>query len=192
MATTQSIPKSLIYEISNGKPIYYKNYKQVLRGECSIDEIMGCSALQSLIIAVLLEFLYKNYDATMYRILTNEMGIKGKNLLRAADIAIYEREQLKGYHFGNKYITIPPKIVIEIDVKADTKNFDTQLDYYHKKTQELLDFGVETVIWITTQSQKMMVATQNNAWITYEWTHEIAILPNCTTSILSLLEGEEF
>ncbi|MEY4927169.1 MAG: hypothetical protein RI894_1605 [Bacteroidota bacterium] len=26
MATTQSIPKSLIYEISNGKPIYYKNY----------------------------------------------------------------------------------------------------------------------------------------------------------------------
>jgi predicted transcriptional regulator len=64
--TAQAIPKSLIYEISKGKPIHYKNYKQVLRSECSIDEILGCSTLQSLIIAALLKFLYRNHDAKQY------------------------------------------------------------------------------------------------------------------------------
>jgi Uma2 family endonuclease len=192
MATTQSIPKNLIYEISKGKPIYYKNYKQVLRGECSIDEIMGSSALQSLIVTILLEFLLQNYDKKTYKILTSEMGIKGTNLLRAADIAIYTREQLKGYQFTNKYMTIAPKIVIEVDLKADTDNFAVPMNYFYQKTQELLDFGVETVIWITTKSEKVMVATKNNEWITYNWTKELDFLPNCTASIAKLLEEEAF
>ncbi|MEY4927018.1 MAG: hypothetical protein RI894_1454 [Bacteroidota bacterium] len=190
MATTQSIPKNLIYEISKGKPIYYKNYKQVLRGECSIDEIMGSSALQSLIVTILLEFLLQNYDKKTYKILTSEMGIKGTNLLRAADIAIYTREQLKGYQFTNKYMTIAPKIVIEVDLKADTDNFAVPMNYFYQKTQELLDFGVETVIWITTKSEKVMVATKNDDWITYNWTKELEFLPNCTASIAKLLEEE--
>jgi Uma2 family endonuclease len=190
--TTQTIPDRLIYEISKGKPIFYKNYKRVLRKECSIDEIMGCSALQSLIVSILLEFLYKNYDAKNYRIFTNEMGIKGTGFLRAADIAIYTREQLKGYKLNDKYMSIAPKIVIEVDLKADTDDFETPINYFYEKTQELLDFGVETVIWVTTKSEKVMVATQNNEWITYNWSKELEFLPNCTTSIAKLLEDEEF
>jgi Uma2 family endonuclease len=192
MQQTQPIPAHLIYEISNGQPIYYKNYKQVLRGACSAGEIMGSSALQSLIVTVLLEFLLKNYDKKTHRIFSSEMGINGPKLLRAADIAIYDREQLIGYHFGAKYMTLPPKIVIEVDIKADTENFDTPLDYYYQKTQDLLDFGVATVIWVTTQSQKVMVATQGNAWITYDWTTELEFLPNCTAAIADLLAAEEF
>jgi Uma2 family endonuclease len=190
--STKPIPERLIHEISKGKPIFYKNYKRVLRGECSIDEIMGCSALQSLIVSILLEFLYKNYDAKNYRIFTNEMGIKGTDFLRAADIAIYTREQLKGYKLNDKYMTIAPKIVIEVDLKADTDDFETPINYFYEKTQELLDFGVETVIWVTTKSEKVMVATQNGEWITYNWSKELAFLPNCTTSIAKLLEDEEF
>ncbi len=189
--STQTIPEHLIYEISKGKPIYYKNYKQVLRRECSTDEIMGSSALQSLIVTVLLEFLLQNYNKKTHKILTSEMGIKGANLLRAADIAIYTREQLKGYVFNDKYMTIPPKIVIEVDLKADTDDFETPINYFYEKTQDLLDFGVETVIWITTKSEKVMIATQNNEWITANWTKEIEFLPNCTASIAQLLADEE-
>ena len=190
--TTQTISDRLIYEISKGQPIYYKNYKQVLSKEYTIDDIMGCSALQGLIIAAVLRFLYNNTDEKQYAVFTNEWGLKGQNLLRAADIAIYERKDLVGYTFTNKYITLPPKIVIEVDIKADTENFDTPIDYYHQKTQDLLDFGVETVIWITTQSQKIMIATNDNAWTTYNWTHEIALLPNCTFSLQDLLDKEVF
>jgi len=29
------------------------------------------------------------------------------------------------------------------------------MDYYHLKTEKLLDFGVEKVIWITSKSKKL-------------------------------------
>ncbi len=64
---------------------------------------------------------------------------------------------------------IAPKIVIGVDLKADTDDFDTPINYFHEKTHELLDFGVETVYWATTKSKKVMIATHGNAWITYDW-----------------------
>ena len=188
--SAQAISDRLIYEISKDKPIYYLNYKRVLRREQRIESISAITSITGLIISILLEFLYKNYDAKTYRIFTNEMGIKGTGFLRAADIAIYTREQLKGYKINDKYMTIAPKIVIEVDIKADTDDFETPINYFYEKTQELLDFGVETVIWVTTKSEKVMVATQNEAWITYNWTKEIEFLPNCSASIAKLLEDE--
>ena len=52
------------------------------------------------------------------------------------------------------------------------------------------NYKKETVIWITTQSQKIMIATNNNEWITYNWSHEITLLPNCTFSVQELLDNE--
>ena len=37
----QTIPKELIYEMVDGKPIYYKGYKEYLNNSKQLDEIMG-------------------------------------------------------------------------------------------------------------------------------------------------------
>lgn len=38
---SQPIPNYLIYEMDEGKPIYYRCYKAVLKGEKTPKEIMG-------------------------------------------------------------------------------------------------------------------------------------------------------
>ena len=45
----KKIPSYLIYEIWDGKPIYYKGYEDVVNGIKTKEEIMGGSALQSFI-----------------------------------------------------------------------------------------------------------------------------------------------
>ena len=54
------VPTHLIYEIWDGKPIYYKGYKKVLNKPENHERVMGCSSLQSEIISYLLEFFYIN------------------------------------------------------------------------------------------------------------------------------------
>ena len=42
----KTLLKDLIYEEVNGKPIYYKNYKLVIKGKKTIEEVMASSSLQ--------------------------------------------------------------------------------------------------------------------------------------------------
>ena len=41
----KKIPEALVYEIMNGKPIYYNDYQLVINKEKTIDEVMGSSSL---------------------------------------------------------------------------------------------------------------------------------------------------
>ena len=108
----QNIPESLIYEMAEGKPVYYKGYKDYLNGTKQIDELMGSSYLQSLIISKLVFFLMSNLDKK-FVVLTNEVGLQFKTKgWRAADIAIFESDKLKKVQKTNKYLKVAPKIVI--------------------------------------------------------------------------------
>jgi hypothetical protein len=71
----KKIPASLIYEIIDGKPIFYKGYGAVMNGTKTIEEVRGSSNLQSTIVEYLLMVLFKSIDLTKYRVLTNETGL---------------------------------------------------------------------------------------------------------------------
>lgn len=58
----QNIPENLIYEMVDGVPIYYKGYKDYLNGTTEIEELMGSSYLQSLIISKLVYYLMSRLD----------------------------------------------------------------------------------------------------------------------------------
>ena len=68
----KKIPAALIYEIMDGKPIYYKGYREVLRQEKTLEEVMGSSTLQGLILEFILRILFRQLDENQYHILTNE------------------------------------------------------------------------------------------------------------------------
>lgn len=186
----QNIPEQLIYEMVDGKPIYYRGYREYLKGEKKIDELMGSSYLQSLIITRLVFLLMSNLGND-YVVLTNEIGLQFKDKgWRAADIAIVEKEKLKGVKKKNKYLRVAPKIVIEIDTKAELEEVKDSLGYFHKKTDELLAFGVEKVIWIFTDSEKIMVSEKHKDWQILNWSKKITILNGLEINLQELI-GED-
>jgi Uma2 family endonuclease len=160
--TKKAIPTSLIAEIMDGKPIYYKGYEAVLNGEKTLEDIIGASGLQGIIIEYLLDILFANKRKFKFRVLTNEQGLHlNKKNNMSADIAIYEMEKLPIKAIDKKYVGIPPKIQFEVDINVAAE--DSQL-YYTQKTQKLLNFGVEKVIWIFSESKTVVVATPQANW----------------------------
>lgn len=165
--------KSLIYEWHKNKPLYYRGYNLVLLGKRDLEDIMGSSDIQSWIIDSILHFLHKNLDYEKYKILSNELGfIYSKNRWYNLDIAIYERDKLK---LTGKYTKIPPKVAIEVDTKADLSNFENPNDYFIEKTDTLLKSGVERVIWIFSNTKRVLYA-DSQEWKFYKFSDRLKIL----------------
>jgi Uma2 family endonuclease len=186
----KKIPEALIFEILDGEPLYYRGYKEVLKGKKTKEEIMGSSSLQSILIEYLLRLLFKGLDETKYRIFSNEAGVhiqhKGDF---SYDIAVYEKLGLTADKISKKYADVPCKLAIEIDVKIDISQAK-DYDYVQRKTQKLLDFGVEKVIWLFTETQKVMTATQAEDWRTANWEKTIDLIEGLSFNIAEYLKNE--
>lgn len=188
----KKIPASLIYEVIDGKPIYYKGYREVLGGTKKISEIMGASTLQNMIIQYILRILFRGLDEKKYHILTNEQGLHLENKSNlSADIAIFETSKLPLKAADKHYANVAPKIQIEVDIDADIEDFEFPEAYINLKTDKLLAFGVEKVIWILSESKKVMIATKDENWQIASWHNEIEITEGLNFNIGQYLqEGE--
>jgi len=188
----KDIPPALIYEMWKGKPIYYRGYRDVPAGKKTITEIMSCSDLQGVLVYLLGLYIGNAVDRKKYLIATNEPGLHlalNDNLNN--DIVIFEKAtvgKLKG-----KYFDVPPKLVIEVDIKADVSDFANQdTDYILQKSQKTLDFGVEKVVWVLTSSRKTYVIDRHDPrWYVVNWTEPIPLLDGCVLNIDQLLTDEE-
>ncbi len=180
--------KALIYEKVDGKPIYYRGYRKVLKGELPLEAVMGSSGLQAYLIMLLIEFLLNKLNRKKFIVLSNEVGfLYKKGSWRNLDIAIFEREKVKPYLLEDKLIPVPPKVVIEIDTKADLSKYCCLEDYAYEKTQDLLNSGVEKVIWIFTKTKKVMVAQRGKKWIVQDWNEDFEVFENLTINLEKLL-----
>jgi Uma2 family endonuclease len=190
IAKPAAVPKYLIREMIDGNPFYYKGYKEIISGKKKLEDIMGASILQSYIISYLFEVLSKFLNKKKYKALVSEPGldIDHRNNL-SGDVLIYDRSVLTADKVTTKYADMPAKIVLEVDVKIDdTKTSDW--DYVQRKTQKLLDFGTEKVIWVFTKTQKVIVATNNGPWLTYNWNNDLEIVDGILFNIGDYLKEE--
>lgn len=177
------VPEHLMYERIDGQPIHYRGYQEVLSGTKTFSEIMGSSGIQSLIIAYLQRLLFTKLDEGKYTIFSSESGLhldKRNNL--AGDILIFDNASLPIEAVDEHYVTVPPKVVIEVDITADPLDIEADT-YLFTKTQKLLDFGVEKVIWITTKTKKVTVATPHTDWQVKDWHKEVEILEGITFNV---------
>lgn len=190
-AKPATIPRALIYEEWSGKPIYYKGYRDVLAGTKTIEEVMSCSDLQGVIVYLLNAFLFNHLNRKRYIVGTNESGLHmAKNENLANDLAIYEKAKVG--KLRGKYFSIPPKVVIEVDIKADLEDFSNESAYLFQKAKKILDFGTERVLWILTDLRKVFVAEQGQKqWFITDWDQDIVVLDNCVLNIKVLLDEEE-
>ncbi len=183
------IPPSLVYEILNGKKIYYRDYEAVMNGEKTLEEIMASSYLQSMILSLLQEYFIINFRDL--RCLSNELGlhISNKNNL-GIDLAIYEKKSLKNLPLNAKYLTIPPKIVIEVDTKGNLGDMDF-IKYVLEKSRTILSFGTEKVAWILTSSNLIIIGEIGENWRFHEWDTNIELVEGHLFNLASILKESE-
>ena len=186
---TQAIPRSLVYEEMDGEPIYYRGYREVLDNQKTLDDIMGSSSLQSVIVDVILRYLYTKVDETQYEFFTNETELhlsKGNNL--ASDIAIYDASALRNFKYDDHYFKIPPTVAIEIDTKADLSVMKWET-YLKKKTEKLHDFGVKKITWILSATQQVIIAEPDQDWLVRDWHKSFDILPDHSVNLGEMLKA---
>lgn len=184
--TYQQIPESLIYEMVDGQPIYYRGWQEVINNEKTIEQIMASSLLQGFLVGeifvILHALLRKNYILT-----ANETGLKfDKNDWRAADIAIFPKGVITSLY--NKYANERPSIVIEVDTKADAENLAT---YYRDKTKQLHQEGIQKVIWVYTETEQIMVAEPNKHWEVFDWTETVEVVEGAGFNVGEIIKGFE-
>ena len=180
------------FQVLNGKKLYRKGYKDVLNQTKTLEEIMGSSSLQGIIISLMLRYLYKNLDDSQFEVITNEIGLhvsKGNNL--SSDIIIYNAKEARDYRIDDHYFNVAPQLVIEVDVKIQTDNHK-MMEYVYEKTNLLFSFGVEKVIWIFSNEKKIFLAEPNQDWIIRDWHKDFEIMPNHTINLLKMIEDRGY
>ena len=189
MEQTKQIPKILIYEEFDGHPIYRKGYKDFVLGVKTIEEInMGTSTLQSFIIGCITKFLNKNLPDN-YFVTSSELGLHlATNVNFSADVVIFREGVLQvGFH-SNRYSDVPPNVVIEVDIKADESDyFRDEEEYFHKKTERLLQWGVERVIWVFSNSRRILVADDPQKWSFVSWDLPVPVIDGYEINVWDLM-----
>ncbi|EDP73676.1 Uma2 family endonuclease [Hydrogenivirga sp. 128-5-R1-1] len=188
------IPKALVYEMRKGSPIYYRDYDKVLSGELPLEAVMGNSGLHSWLVMII-SFFIRNIlkdKGKNYEVLSQEVGYKfAPRSWYNLDIAIWDKEKVKPYLKENKLIPVAPEVVIEIDTKADLRKFENPQDYFHRKTQDLLDSGVKKVIWIFTKDKKIWIAENKKPWLIVDFDYDVPVMDSIKFNLKKLMEEEE-
>ncbi len=184
--------KELVYERYRGRPIYYRGYREVLQGKKTVEEVMGSSKLQWFVIQVILRLLFANLDLSRFVVATNEAGFRtGRRSWRNLDIAVFDRQQLLQEGVDEKYVQTPPRVVIEVDTKADLQKYEDLLSYVIEKVQDLHQAGVERVVWILTRNRRVVIAEQQEAeWKIVPLDEEIELMEGVRCNVAALLRQE--
>jgi Uma2 family endonuclease len=187
----KKIPPHLIYEEMNGIALPYKGFRDVLAGKKKVEEIIGNSSLKSVFVFLMNGYIGSNINRKKYAVGTNEAGLhigEGDNLTN--DIVIFEKENLV---LDDKYFKKAPKVVVEVDIKIDlsTTEWTNEWDYVIEKSQKMLDFGTERVIWITTKSKKVFVSSKTERWYMVDFNEDIELIDGVVLNIAQILKDEE-
>lgn len=148
----------------------------------------GNNTLHWFITNSIIKFLYQNLPDN-YFVGAGELGLQLSNkTIFAADIAIYCEGQLKvGFH-SVKYEQMPPNVIIEVDIKIDESDyFQNEEEYFHKKTEKLLQWGVEKVIWVFSSSQRVLIADNLQKWEFNSWDIPFIVIDDIEMNVWELM-----
>ena len=108
---------------------------------------------------------------------------KGTNL--SGDVLVFDKQTLTPNLIDTHHLNIPPII----DVEIDNTTF-SDFDYIQRKTDNLLKFGTQKVIWILTKTQKIIVAEPNKDWLLIDWQKDVEIMNGLTFNVPQYLKKE--
>ncbi len=169
------IPDSFIYEIMDGKPLYYKGYKTAIKHKKTAESIMGASSLKTKLLEFFLRLVFNTFSERDFHVFTGEPGLhlNLRNNL-SGDLLVFSKEDFPASKISKKYADVPAHLHIEIDIQAEMEDM-TETGYIHNKAQKLLDFGTHKIIWVFTNIKKVLVAKPNEDWYWIDWNKDIKL-----------------
>ncbi len=180
----EKLLKLLTYEVVDGRPIYYRGYKDVLEGKKQPEEVMGASFLHGRLVILLGAFLRERLKGR-YVVSGGELGYLIKGGWRNLDVAVFRYEDVKDKLESENYIDVPPVLVVEINVRAEV---ESEMEYVLKKSEDLLNSGVERVIWIFTKARKVMVFERGKGGLILDWEDEIPLVEGLKLKLTEFLK----
>ena len=194
-ASKRKIPAYLVRETIEGIDFYYPGFRQVLSKQKKLDEIMGDSGLQYFLKLFLYDTLKAEIDEKRYRVGSGELGFHAsvRNNM-GLDVVIFDRAILTPDKITPRYVTVAPKVVIEIDVNVELPDRASDLfqEYVIRKVDSLFKHGVEKVIWFFSKSRKVVIALPGQAWQIDDWNQDIEILDQVKVNIADYITREGF
>lgn len=189
----RSIPAYLVRETIDGIPFYYRGYRSVLNKSKTLDEIMGDSGLQLFLKNYLGDALREHLDRQKFYIFVGEGGAHldhRSNL--SLDVTVYDKSVLTPGKITTKYVDVPPKLVIEVDVNVELPDKDQDLfeEFVLRKVQRLFEFGTERVIWIFSKSRTVIIASPGGHWEVQNWNKDLELWPGISINIFHHLQQE--
>lgn len=191
----RKIPAYLVRETIDGVEFYYPGFRQVLNKQKKLDEIMGDSGLQYFLKLYMYDVLKAGLDLKKYRVGSGELGFHAsvRNNM-GLDVVIFDRALLTPDKITPRYVTVAPKVVIEIDVNVELpdRNSDLFQEYVIHKVENLFKNGVEKVIWFFTKSKKVFIALPDQAWQMDDWNKDVTVFENVTVNVAAYIQQEGF
>ena len=184
----KEIPEILIREVLRGEPLYYEGYKDVMSGFKKPEEIMGCSSLQSIIVSLLNGILFGLINRKKYWLGGNEAGLHlgHKNNL-STDLGIFLKEKVT---LTTNYFEVAPEVSIEVDVKIDVTTLGEKLEYVFEKSEEMMVFGTQKIIWILTKPKKIFIIEKDETTKVFDCNNDIEIIDDIVLNLKNLLDEE--
>ncbi|MCU0348764.1 MAG: hypothetical protein MUC59_17625 [Saprospiraceae bacterium] len=180
----RAIPQHLIYEVSKGKPIYRKGYKEYLVGDEGLDLFRIDSTFQAwlkfrLSSSIGIQLLEKEHG-----LLTGPVHIQVQSSKKCVtDLAILRNEDL---HLDDQVISKPPIITIDIDFRQQNS-----LEFVFGKIEDYHYFCVHKVIWIFTKNKKVMVAEPGQPWLTLDWSADVEVVQGLVINLEEIVSKKK-
>ena len=180
----EKLLKLLTYEVVNGKPIYYRGYRDVLAGKKTPEEVMGASFLHGRLVILLGSFLRERLKGK-YVVSGGELGYFVGEGWRNLDVAVFRYEDVKDKLESEGYIDVAPVLAFEINVRAEV---ESEMEYVLKKSEDLLKSGVGKVVWIFTRPKKVMVFEKGKKGVILDWEDSIPLIEGVELRLSDLLK----
>lgn len=189
----RKIPAYLIREVIDGIPFYYRGYRAVLNKTQKLEDIMADSGLQFFLKEHISDKLKAGLDRKKYFVGSGEIGnhIDRRNNL-GLDAVVFEKSVLTPDKITNRYIDVPAKMVVEIDVNVELPDKKTDLfeEYVVRKVNRLFAFGTEKVVWVFSKSKKVISATPNKPWQVSNWSDDVELVNGIVMNLDHYLKEE--
>ncbi len=180
-------------ETIDGVRFYYRGFRQAIKNNKTSEHIMADSYLQSIIKNLIGDFLKVKLDKKKWQVLAGETGshINVKNNL-GLDIVVFDKIAAFKQPDFCKFSSIPPVLVIEIDVNVELPdpNSDLFQEYVVPKINRLFVFGTEKVVWVFTKSKKVLSATPDRPWQFFNIDEDVPIMEKAKMNVRKLMDEE--
>jgi len=187
------IPEYLIRETIDGIPFYYRGFREVIAGNKTFEEIMADSGLQILLKTFIGNILRAALNWKDFHVFVGESGahLDHRNNL-GLDICVYDKKVLTPDKITTRYLEVPPKLVVEVDVNVELPERNENLfeEFVMRKVKSLFQFGTEQVVWIFSKSKTVIIAKPDGHWEVQDWNKTFELLPGIPVNIVQYLKDE--